>query len=85
MISERGSSGLRSGHRQQHPLIIDTYSLFHCHFVWLLPCFFFGSVIIVTMGVTKNKYSVILPTYNERRNLPIICWLLERTFREKYA
>ncbi|KAL3469836.1 nucleotide-diphospho-sugar transferase [Aspergillus californicus] len=29
-----------------------------------------------------NKYSVILPTYNERRNLPIICWLLERTFRE---
>jgi len=37
------------------------------------------------MGATKNKYSVILPTYNERRNLPIMCWLLERTFREKYA
>lgn len=36
------------------------------------------------MGATKNKYSVILPTYNERRNLPIMCWLLERTFREKY-
>ncbi|KAI5287526.1 dolichol-P-mannose synthesis [Ascosphaera aggregata] len=29
-----------------------------------------------------NKYSVILPTYNERENLPIICWLLEKTFRE---
>ncbi|EER26497.1 dolichol-P-mannose synthesis [Coccidioides posadasii str. Silveira] len=29
-----------------------------------------------------NKYSVILPTYNERKNLPIICWLIEKTFRE---
>lgn len=31
----------------------------------------------------QNKYSVILPTYNERKNLPIICWLIEKTFREK--
>lgn len=30
----------------------------------------------------RNKYSVILPTYNERRNLPIIVWLLEQTFKE---
>lgn len=37
------------------------------------------------MPSNQNKYSVILPTYNERRNLPIICWLLERTFREKYG
>ncbi|KAI5296446.1 dolichol-P-mannose synthesis [Ascosphaera acerosa] len=29
-----------------------------------------------------DKYSVILPTYNERANLPIIVWLLEKTFRE---
>ncbi|WEW55089.1 dolichol-P-mannose synthesis [Emydomyces testavorans] len=29
-----------------------------------------------------DKYSVILPTYNERKNLPIICWLIEKTFRE---
>lgn len=29
---------------------------------------------------SKEKYTVILPTYNERRNLPIIIWLLERTF-----
>ncbi|GMM52242.1 dolichyl-phosphate beta-D-mannosyltransferase [Starmerella bacillaris] len=28
------------------------------------------------------KYSVILPTYNERENLPILIWLLARTFRE---
>lgn len=37
------------------------------------------------MGATKNKYSVILPTYNERKNLPIITWLIQRTFTEKYA
>ena len=30
-----------------------------------------------------DKYSVILPTYNERRNLPIIVWLLARTFEEE--
>jgi len=28
----------------------------------------------------KNKYSVILPTYNERKNLPIIVWLLNDIF-----
>jgi len=28
------------------------------------------------------KYSVILPTYNERKNLPIIVWLLAKTFQE---
>jgi dolichol-phosphate mannosyltransferase len=31
----------------------------------------------------KTKYTVILPTYNERKNLPIIIWLLARTFTEK--
>ena len=35
------------------------------------------------MASTRNKYSVLLPTYNERRNLPIITWLLARTFTEK--
>jgi dolichol-phosphate mannosyltransferase len=34
-------------------------------------------------GATKNVYSVILPTFNERQNLPIITWLLQRTFSEK--
>lgn len=29
------------------------------------------------------SYSVILPTYNERENLPLIIWLLERTFTQK--
>lgn len=29
---------------------------------------------------TSSKYSVILPTYNERRNLPIVLYLLCTTF-----
>ncbi|KAB8338783.1 hypothetical protein FH972_021728 [Carpinus fangiana] len=31
-------------------------------------------------ATVANKYSVLLPTYNERRNLPIMIWLLARTF-----
>lgn len=34
-------------------------------------------------SATKNTYSVILPTFNERQNLPIITWLIQRTFSEK--
>lgn len=30
-----------------------------------------------------NKYSVLLPTYNERDNLPLIVTLLVRTFEEQ--
>lgn len=30
-----------------------------------------------------TKYSVLLPTYNERENLPLMIWLLEKAFREK--
>jgi dolichol-phosphate mannosyltransferase len=36
-------------------------------------------------ATNNNKYSVLLPTYNERRNLPIITWLLAKTFEEKYV
>lgn len=32
---------------------------------------------------TTDKYSVIIPTYNERKNLPVITWLLERTFTQQ--
>lgn len=31
---------------------------------------------------SKDVYSVILPTFNERQNLPIITWLLNKTFTE---
>ncbi|KAL3661526.1 dolichol-P-mannose synthesis [Phytophthora oleae] len=30
----------------------------------------------------EHKYSVLLPTYNERENLPLIVWLLDKTFVE---
>lgn len=30
-----------------------------------------------------RKYSVILPTYNERDNLPLTTWMLVRTFQEQ--
>ena len=42
------------------------------------------TIITLTNMAVRNKYSVLLPTYNERRNLPIIAWLLNRTFTEKY-
>ncbi|NXJ73252.1 DPM1 mannosyltransferase, partial [Trogon melanurus] len=29
-----------------------------------------------------DKFSVLLPTYNERENLPLVVWLLARTFRQ---
>lgn len=32
--------------------------------------------------MTVDKYSVLLPTYNEKENLPIIVWLLVKTFTE---
>ncbi|KAG9288106.1 hypothetical protein G9A89_017701 [Geosiphon pyriformis] len=34
------------------------------------------------MSGSGNKYSVILPTYNERGNLPTIIWLLAKMFKE---
>lgn len=30
-----------------------------------------------------DVYSVLLPTYNERENLPIIVWLLVKYFGER--
>ncbi len=41
-----------------------------------------GSLGIV-MAPKNNKYSVILPTYNERKNLPIIVSLLDDSFTAK--
>lgn len=34
---------------------------------------------------SNSKYSVILPTYNERKNLPVIIWLIAKTFTEQYV
>ena len=32
-----------------------------------------------------DKYSVLLPTYEERENLPLIVWLLVKHFDQRYA
>ena len=34
------------------------------------------------MADKKDKFSVLLPTYNERDNLPLIVWLLVKYFTE---
>jgi hypothetical protein len=47
----------------------------------ILPNFTLTFLHTITMA-PKDKYSILLPTYNERRNLPIITWLLNRTFSE---
>ncbi|EEB17163.1 Dolichol-phosphate mannosyltransferase, putative [Pediculus humanus corporis] len=32
--------------------------------------------------INKNKYSILLPTYNEKENLPIIVWLIVKYMNE---
>ena len=32
--------------------------------------------------MVDNKYSILLPTYNERENLPLIIWLIMQAFEE---
>jgi hypothetical protein len=34
---------------------------------------------------SKNKYSVILPTYNERQNLPVLVQMLYDVFTKECA
>jgi len=35
-----------------------------------------------TPAMTARRYSVILPTFNERRNLPVAVWLIARAFTQ---
>ena len=35
------------------------------------------------MANEKDKYSVLLPTYNEKENLPLIVWLIVKAFTER--
>ena len=37
------------------------------------------------MAEEPVRYSVIVPTYNEKENLPIIIWLLVKHMPAKYA
>ena len=32
-----------------------------------------------------HKYSILLPTYNEKENLPIITWLIVDAFTKSYV
>ena len=34
---------------------------------------------------SKDKHTVLLPTYNERDNIAIVVWLLIRTFTARQA
>ena len=43
------------------------------------------SSILSRAGHENDKFSVLLPTYNERSNLPVIVYLLARTFEEQYV
>ncbi|KAK2709009.1 dolichol-phosphate mannosyltransferase subunit 1-like [Artemia franciscana] len=36
----------------------------------------------MNLNTMEHKYSVLLPTYNEKENLPIIVWLLVKTFED---
>ena len=31
---------------------------------------------------SRDKYSILLPTYNERENLPLIVWLIDKYLDE---
>ena len=37
------------------------------------------------MASAKNKYSVLLPTYNEKENLPVIVYLIFEMAEKQYA
>jgi len=37
----------------------------------------------MTESKSKDLYSIILPTYNERENLPLITYLISKTFDDK--
>lgn len=61
------------------------YSQFdQLHSVSVVPHLMTAQSTTLTMTDT-NKYSVILPTYQERKNLPIIVWLLHKTFSQQYS
>lgn len=36
-----------------------------------------------SMAKSANKYSVLLPTYNERENLPLMVSMLDKVFSDK--
>ena len=41
-----------------------------------------SSAAAASLNNLANKYSVLLPTYNERENLPLIVWMINKAFTE---
>ena len=35
------------------------------------------------MPAKQHKYSVLLPTYNERENIALVVWLLVKAFQDR--
>ena len=58
----------------------------HCTFssVFLVKQVIQINIQILTKNIDTmpDKYSIILPTYNERKNLPILVYLLDMTFKQ---
>lgn len=39
--------------------------------------------IVTNNNKTMDKYSILLPTYNEKENLPIMIWLITKYMDER--
>ncbi|KAJ3219796.1 dolichol-P-mannose synthesis, partial [Dinochytrium kinnereticum] len=67
-----GTNPFTLAHHRPHPNASD-----------LTPSTFTSSdAITLSMPAAAAKYSVLLPTYNERENLPIITWMIVKAFSE---
>lgn len=44
-----------------------------------------GYTSFMASKTAAHKYSILLPTYNESENLPIIIWLIADAFAKSYA
>lgn len=44
----------------------------------------FTSKVTMAKEASKNKYSILLPTYNEVENLPIMIWLITKHMDKRY-
>lgn len=42
-------------------------------------------MIIKQTGTMTDKYSILLPTYNERENLPIIIYLIVKALESRFG
>lgn len=56
-----------------------------CHTILVNMTFDSMAANVGDSEITKSdKYSILLPTYNERENLPIIIWLIIKYLDNRY-